>query len=94
METLTPKPRVVSNFRRRELSKDQKDRFKSYFLSKYPITNKIKIDLDPQCAYYARAVYRAERRRTFKVRAYSYETLIIRMSAAYAERGIPAVNNR
>jgi len=82
------------HFKERKLPKELKARFKTYFLRKYPITKKIKIDLDPKCAYYARAVYKSDCRHTFKVRAYEYETLIIRMQEAYASRGIPAVNNR
>lgn len=83
----------TSNFKERKLPKELKDRFKAYFLRKYPITEKIKIDLDKDCCYYARAIYREERKREIKVRAYAYETLIIRMQEAYAFRGIPAVNN-
>lgn len=79
--------------RGRKLPAEYRDRFTAYFLRQYPETKRIKVSLDAQRHYTARSHFR--NRRTFIVRAYSYETLVIRMHAAYLLRGFePASSSR
>ena len=76
-----------------KLPAEYRDRFISYFLRRYPETKRIKVSLDAQRHYTARSHFRNGR--TFIVRAYSYEALVIYMHAAYSLRGFePASSSR
>lgn len=57
-------------------------------MRRYPITKKIKVGTNAERAYTARAKYRHDNvNRTILVSAYSYESLVICMHAAYVSRG-------
>lgn len=92
METLTQTR--TRTFSKRALSAEVKQRFIAYFMMKYPATKKIKVGLNPNCAYQARVHYKDERPRTFRVWAYEYETLILKLHEMYQFRGVPCVSNR
>ena len=91
METTTTRTRT---FKRRALRAEVKQRFIAYFMMKYPSTKKIKVGLNENCAYQARVHYVDERPRTFRVWAYEYETLILRLHEMYQNRGFACANNR
>lgn len=71
-----------------KLPEEQRESFIAFFLKRYPFTKKIKVGTNADRAYMARAKYRHDNvNRTILVSAYSYESLVIRMHAAYVARG-------
>lgn len=85
MEALTIQPRKS---RPHKLPAEQREHFIAFFLKRYPFTKKIKVGTNADRAYTARAKYRHDNvNRTILVSAYSYESLVICMHAAYVSRG-------
>lgn len=67
---------------------EQRENFIAYFMRRYPATKKIKIGTNAERAYTARAYYRHDNvNRTIFIHAYTYESLVICMQAAYVSRG-------